>query len=287
MNAAGGAAPPGGQAGLGQKQKYVINPSLAQDPNGMSEKQQKEWLKRSEQWSDVRANPYVGKRVLGAGSNGIVGVWEYQGNPPPLMPKLIAVKQASDVGGASATEALRVESKLMRDILGTNTNHVVKLYKSCYLTGGSGAHPLKDLLPVLTAAGAIHPNTQIARMYMEYCRNGDMTTQLKKVVDQNEDIPEEYIWRFLHCIASALVVLWHGNENSDANGPTWNIPIAHFDIKPDNSESSSLTRLFDYSKVTGINFLPLVVIGSHDLNHHRRLPVFKVSSPKCLIAAQC
>lgn len=232
-----------GPVGLGQKQKYVINQALAREE--MPEKQQKAWLERSAQWSDMIVNPYVGKRLLGSGSHGIVGVWEYKGIPPPQMPKLIVVKQVSDIaaGGNSFSEPLRVESVAMGWINGTNTEHVVKLYRMYFETGGSGAHGIKDGLPVITPAGTIGPNSKIARIYMEYCRGGTVHSQLSAVVDQGDIIPEEYVWRFLHCMASALVVLRHGNENSDHAGPSWATPIAHFDIKPENSEFIDLIIL--------------------------------------------
>jgi serine/threonine protein kinase len=236
-----------GPKGLNQKPKYVIHQGLAR--GDMPENQQRAWLERSAEWSDMVANPYVAKKVLGAGSHGLVGVWEYKGDPPQQIPKLIAVKQVSDIaaGNSNHTEPLRVESVVMGWINATNTEHVVKLYKMYFETGGSGAHGIKDGLPVLTPAGAIHSSWKVARIYMEYCRGGAISSQLSAVVKQNDIIPEEYIWRFLHCMASALVVLRHGNENSTHAGPTWATPIAHFDIKPDNSEfvsSNMVLRLF-------------------------------------------
>jgi serine/threonine protein kinase len=251
MNAPGWAAPAGAgarrQAGLGQRQKYVINEGLAMEPGGMSAQQQKEWLGRSARWPDLQANHYVGKRVLGSGTHAIVGVWERQGIPPAAMPKLIVVKQVSDMGPGVLSIPLRVESKVMRDILGTNTEHVVKLYKSFYREGGSGSHTQRDPLP-FGNNGAWATARFVARFYMEYCRNGNLKSQLDKVIEQGEVIPEEYIWRFLHCLASALVVIRHGNEDHLNNRPTWNIPIAHFDIKPGNSKFSLRQGICDDSR---------------------------------------
>lgn len=234
------------EPGLGQNLKYKFNRALATDRsgNGMSINQQTAWLERSKKWPEMVANAYVPKKLLGAGAYGIVGVWEYRGNPPAQMPKLIAVKQASDSRGPDvATEPLRVESKMMGYVNATNTAHAVKLYKPYHETSGSGSHPEKDPLPVLNAAGVLQPRTKVARIYMEYCRNGTPLDQMELLRERNIDMPEEYIWRVIHCISSALVVLMHGNENSAANGPSWNTPIAHFDIKPENSESRSLAKI--------------------------------------------
>jgi serine/threonine protein kinase len=194
------------------------------------------------------------------------------------MPKLIVVKQVSDVGPGVLSIPLRVESKVMRDILGTNTEHVVKLYKSFYREGGSGSHTQRDPLP-FGNNGAWAPARFVARFYMEYCRNGNLKSQLDKVIEQGEVIPEEYIWRFLHCLASALVVIRHGNEDHLNSGPTWNIPIAHFDIKPGNSKFSLRQGFAMIREVDNSYLLLLVLIDTHDDNH-KRLPVFKVNSPR-------
>jgi hypothetical protein len=56
-------------------------------------------------------------------------------------------------------------------------------------------------------------------------------------------IPEEHVWRILLCIFKALLLLEQGHEDPAEKGkdvPTlvepWGQPIAHFDIKPDNSK---------------------------------------------------
>lgn len=49
-------------------------------------------------------------------------------------------------------------------------------------------------------------------------------------------MPEAYIWRIFECLALAVCVMATGSENLE--GPAWNAEICHFDIKPQNSESS-------------------------------------------------
>lgn len=219
----------GGIGGLGlrQKKKYEFNNDLEHE-GILSVKEQRAWLARSSQWPTIQANNYVGKRVLGAGTYGIVGAWELRGNSATL-PTIIVVKQ---VFGRNSMETLRVESKLLRDIMTSNTTHVVKLYKSFHKEGGSGSSTSKDPLPSFTENGNWTRDSRVGRIYMEYCPNGSLESSMKKV---NGFLPEEYVWRVLHCLATALVVLSHGNEDPREEGPTWASPIAHFDMKAANS----------------------------------------------------
>lgn len=59
-------------------------------------------------------------------------------------------------------------------------------------------------------------------------------------------VDEELIWRVLECVAASLAVLIHGNEmtGSHDRSPSEQ-PIAHFDVKPDNSESKTKYQLED------------------------------------------
>lgn len=215
-----------GGRGLRQGKAHVFSNDLIRKGQ-MSLNEQKAWLTRSSEWPTIKANNYVGKRILGAGANGIVGAWELKGRSA-FLPKIIVVKQST---GVDIRESLRVESKLLRDILGSGTNHVVKLYKSCHSDGGTGSGLSKDPLPF--SASVWDPTLLVSRLYMEYCPNGSLESNMEKIPN-DEDIPEEYIWRVLHCLATALVVLRHGNEEAGHNRPTWGNPIVHFDLKPAN-----------------------------------------------------
>jgi hypothetical protein len=250
------------------------NPALARGRNPMDRHQQQEWLLRSRNWPDMRANNYVGKKVLGAGAHGIVGLWQYKGNSAAL-PKHLVVKQVVDMVTNSA-EQLRVESKLLRDIMATGTDHIIKLYKSNHTAGGTGTSNSRDPLP-FGAAGQYDPARLVNRIYVEYCRNGDLESELRRIADKNQDIPEEYIWRILHCLASALAILEHGSEK--LNKASWNTPIGHFDIKPQNSR---LELLPTRELAVANNISHLVLVGDHD-GTHPTLPIFKVSTHESLI----
>ncbi|PSS15211.1 hypothetical protein M430DRAFT_258096 [Amorphotheca resinae ATCC 22711] len=141
----------------------------------------------------------------------------------------------------------------MRDIMRAGgSDHIVKLYKSAYSEGGSGTSKARDPWP-FTSGGKYRKKYQVSRLFMEYCENGNLASEIAEVVRNGYDLPEEYIWRAFECLASALVFLDHGNEETDDDAETWDSPISHFDIKPGN-----------------------ILIGTHDENHPR-LPVLKLS----------
>jgi serine/threonine protein kinase len=199
--------------------------------NPMSHRQQREWLHRSKDWPDLGGeNNYKARKIVGAGGHGICGLWEYTGDSPDK-PKHLVVKQVG-----TKDEGLRVESKLMRDIMRAGgSDHIVKLYKSAYSEGGSGTSKARDPWP-FTSGGKYRKKYQVSRLFMEYCENGNLASEIAEVVRNGYDLPEEYIWRAFECLASALVFLDHGNEETDDDAETWDSPISHFDIKPGNSK---------------------------------------------------
>jgi hypothetical protein len=117
---------------------YEDNQAIAKRPEPLSVRRQHEWLHRFKQWIGLDANLWKAKKVLGAGGNGVVGLWEYQGNNT-LFPRNIVIKQGHD-----DPESMAWESKLLRQITGTGTEHVVKLYKGYHRDGGSGTSDLFD-----------------------------------------------------------------------------------------------------------------------------------------------
>ena len=111
---------------------YEDNPLIAKRSEPLSVRRQHEWLHRSKQWTGLDANLWKARKVLGAGGNGVVGLWEYQGSNAQF-PRNIVIKQGYD-----DPESMAWESKLLRQITGTGTEHVVKLYKGYHRDGGTG-----------------------------------------------------------------------------------------------------------------------------------------------------
>jgi hypothetical protein len=111
---------------------YEDNQLIAKRSEPLSVRRQHEWLHRSKQWTGLDANLWKARKVLGAGGNGVVGLWEYQGSNAQF-PRNIVIKQGYD-----DPESMAWESKLLRQITGTGTEHVVKLYKGYHRDGGTG-----------------------------------------------------------------------------------------------------------------------------------------------------
>lgn len=155
---------------------YGVDPDLNRAGKRISERRQREWLRRSKTWADLPATEWKAKRVLGGGGQGICGLWEYIGKNPKT-PGFLVVKQV--VGKTSL--ALRHESKFLRDIQeASGTEHVVKLYKSWHSEGGTGTsfadpHPVRD-------DGTYDPKQEVSRIYIEYCEKGDLSRKWKQNV---------------------------------------------------------------------------------------------------------
>jgi len=96
----------------------------------MTRNQQKSWLRRSATWRDLDPNVWQPRKVLGAGSYGVCGLWRRK-TVGGLAPNDIVVKQ-NEPGTAYS---LKWESYLLGEIMhasGGGTEHVVKLYKGSF-----------------------------------------------------------------------------------------------------------------------------------------------------------
>ncbi len=216
---------------LSQDDNYKVNKSLARSGRFTTEEQHA-WLKNSKHWAGLDATKWKGRKVIGAGGNGTVGLWDYIAGDN-RMPPSIVIKQ-TDPSGA---EGLQWESKLLRNATKTKSVHIIKLYKACHLEGGTGSHHIFDPLPFNRGSGAYDPRKEVARMYMEYCPGGDLNEYVQR--HRGRPIPEEHLWRIFGCLARAFHVLEHGAEHPAAYLKNWR-PICHFDVKPSNSKCSQV-----------------------------------------------
>ncbi len=220
---------------LSSDDDYKINQTLNRNGRFTAE-QQIAWLRNSKHWVGLDATKWKGRRVIGAGGNGTVGLWDYTGGDDKMPPSMV-VKQAD----SSAAYGLQWESKLLRHASKTNSVHILKLYKACYLEGGTGAHHKFDPLPFNARSGTYNPRKEIARMYMEYCPGGDLEDYVGR--RRGRPIPEEHLWRIFGCLARAFFVLEHGVEHPKMGLDNWR-PICHFDMKPSNGNSSGMMFLY-------------------------------------------
>ncbi|KAE8451470.1 hypothetical protein EG329_003543 [Mollisiaceae sp. DMI_Dod_QoI] len=178
----------------------------------VSQRRQFAWLERSKYWPDLPQAEWRAEKVLGKGTYGLTGLWNYIGSNPNT-PRQIAVKQSQ----GKYASALERESKMLHLTSSTGTDHVVKLYKDCYRAGGTGTF-VDDPLPY--RSGSYREDLEVVRIYMEYAPGGDAQA-LYNLIRSNSDyvIPEEHLWRMLECFASACLVLR---------------AICHFDLKLEN-----------------------------------------------------
>ncbi|KAH8812135.1 hypothetical protein F5884DRAFT_303896 [Xylogone sp. PMI_703] len=187
----------------------------------MTPSQQEKWLQSSASWPDTPASEWKGVKVLGLGGYGLVGLWKYLGSDPN-MPKAIVVKQSPHVD-----LSLQHESDFLDMLNISGSKHVPRLFKGFHTEVGTGSSDW-DL-----------KGKPVSRIYLEYCEHGDMAGFIQRMYDRystQNPMPEAYIWRIFECLALALCVVAHGNENLE--GPSWQTEMVHFDIKPQNSKCS-------------------------------------------------
>lgn len=86
----------------------------------------------------------------------------------------------------------------------------------------------------------------------------------------NRTLREIHLWKILECLAKGALVLEQGHEG-DYDPQYLHRPVAHFDIKLNNSEFGSEC----FTHATANRFA--VLVGAQD-NEHQELGVFKVRS---------
>ncbi|KAE9369636.1 kinase-like protein [Stipitochalara longipes BDJ] len=198
-----------------------------------SRKRQEEWLRRSKTWDGLDSSVWKAKRVLGVGGNGIVGQWEYHGTDAN-MPKNIVIKQGSD------SQGMGWESRLLKILGATGSDHFVKLYKANFRARGTGTSQRFDDIP-FDDYGYYDPSYEVNRLYIEFCEKGDLdgyTSKFEKLIPAGVYPPEEYT----------------GSEDPDTPDPNFVYPIAHFDIKRTN-----------------------VLVGERDATEHSRFNIMKLA----------
>lgn len=207
---------------------FVYNPRVQ-----LSEWRQFEWLRRSQTWDGLDPKEWQARMVLGNGTNGVCGLWDYIGNKPD-MPKHMVVKQCTPL--PSAKSDLYVESEMLKALSSTGTAHVPRLYREFHLAGGTGVTGRNQFdgmpfgRPDAVSIDELYTYTDewmetrlTARIYMEYCPGGDLS-QWKTTVraaDRQRVIPEEVLWRIFSSYAKAILVFETGTEDPSVPNPMW------------------------------------------------------------------
>lgn len=202
------------------------------------------WIADSDKdWTHKLGEGWKGKKFLGKGQFGIVGLWQYEG-PAENAPQItqVVVKQVSldmahsvvpwggEMNGLS-------EGKLLQKLSKVDTRHIIKMY------GGNKAGDRFSEMGV------------VVRMLLEFCPGGDLEQLMVGYDKHHVSAPREDtwsevdLWAMFHCMALGIVAMDRGTENS--REPAWfakshrplppaqQTEICHFDIKPDNRKYPS------------------------------------------------
>ena len=129
----------------------------------LAPEQQDLWLESNKRWDHGLNELWKGKRVLGHGGFGVVGLWEYTKSNNDVA--RVVVKQS-----VGKDHALRRESDLLSLMSQTGTRHVVGLLKKYHEERGHG-----------TSAKWDPDSAYISRIYLEYCEKGDMKAVMRRV----------------------------------------------------------------------------------------------------------
>ncbi|KAJ5037199.1 uncharacterized protein L3040_007379 [Drepanopeziza brunnea f. sp. 'multigermtubi'] len=175
-------------------------------------------------------------KILGAGGNGVVALWEYIGLPVNRPPGIarhnrVAVKTATNFQ-FPLDEEVDFMWKLSRS---GNCEHLVQLLK----------YPAEIMDPARIAAEGLHPlwNGRIRRLIMEYCPQGSLEDLLQARRARNLLFAEVTLWHIFDCLIDACSIMDFRTELTlDTGGqavipqgyPEGNEIAIHFDVKPAN-----------------------------------------------------
>lgn len=188
------------------------------------------WLDSEKDWEQRLGEGWTGTKFLGKGSFGIVGLWEYRGDPANA-PEItqVVVKQCEDAdqdperniwGGKTPYDEARILTKLSK----AKTNHIIKQY---------GGNRVGDKFLEMG---------YVVRIFLEFCPGGDLKQLLaKEGEDPNTALSEADFWAIFNCLALGVFAMYCGTEDPSERGwladPDYT-EICHFDIKPDNSKGA-------------------------------------------------
>ncbi|CAG8983428.1 hypothetical protein HYALB_00000597 [Hymenoscyphus albidus] len=204
------------------------NNTQPHNPDSDTSNTQALWLSRSKDWNGISEN-WKPIRVLGSGSYGIIGLFEYIGKGQDV-PKHMVVKQAPP---GIESEALRSESMKLIQLSAAGAEHVVKIYKSFHRAAGTGADKDWDPSPWVTqedGSQLLDSKKMVGRIYLEYAEGGDLAHA--NIERDALGFPEEVeVWKLINHLAKGAKELERENKTNHVSDRR---PIIHFDLRPHN-----------------------------------------------------
>ncbi|KAI6711357.1 hypothetical protein JHW43_006129 [Diplocarpon mali] len=197
-------------------------------------------------WKNRIGQGWHGTKLLGKGSFGVTGLWEYLGDDPkaPAL-KQVVVKQSQfkeyELGSKSGKTTLD-EGNLGLMIAGINARHIVRQY---------GGNRLGDRFAHME---------EVVKIFLEYCPGGDLNQFIPGRAGESrstkiapEPLSEMDAWAIFNCLALGVHALDRRSENTFDN-IVWedDEELMHCDLKCDN-----------------------VFLGFRDQDHDR-LPIAKI-----------
>ncbi|RDW64065.1 hypothetical protein BP5796_10567 [Coleophoma crateriformis] len=170
------------------------------------------WLNSEATWAHRLGSSWRGVRVLGSGSFGVAGLWQYSASgrhaSSTRMIKEVVVKQVDvDYERRSTVEGLVLE----------------------YLSHLHCKHLVRQFGPLRRDR---YDDREVVRIYLEYCPGGDLQKMIRRRTG-DRSIEEEHIWSVFYCLALGLSAMDRGSEEFGTSRGT-DTELVHFDIKIDN-----------------------------------------------------
>ncbi|KAL8977578.1 MAG: hypothetical protein Q9205_006646, partial [Flavoplaca limonia] len=176
---------------------------------------------------------WVGKEVLGIGSEGRVGLWEKYDSDGKVTDE-VCIKQKKNLNN---------DPKLRKPM-------DVKILEDLRDRANNGSTRLR--------AYRRYPEIIAHRLYMDFCRHGDLYWLIQRYRHKKQYLPEEFIWDVFHHLVNAVKAMDAGPSNPKYPELT---TFVHRDIKPDNIFLAD-SRGYDEG---GIPIYPTTILGDFGL----------------------
>ncbi|KAL8672009.1 MAG: hypothetical protein Q9168_003514 [Polycauliona sp. 1 TL-2023] len=178
---------------------------------------------------------WVGRRLLGKGAGGRAGLWEKLDSNGGIIDQ-ICIKQIGNAQLQNDPQLRKpIEAKIMEDLRDRPNNGSVRLlgYRR-------------------------YPKILAHRLYMEFCRHGEIYRLIKNYRKQKQYFPEEFIWDVFHHLLNAVKAMDSGPLKPKYPHLT---TYVHRDIKPQNIFLADPQRYDD----GGIPIYPTAKLGDFGL----------------------